>query len=393
VVIEVTLAVVLLAGAGVLIKSFWLTVQVDPGFDVVRLERFSLLPGRQSWETATEIDDYYAQLQDRIRALPGVEDVATVLAIPMVTTGYDLPVWRDAEPPVDGAPPPSTRWRPVSAGYFRTAGVRLLAGRRFEERDAAESEAVTVLNRAAVRRYYGANVSLNVALGDIIASVGYRARVIGVVEDVKMLGLRQPPPEAFYEPLPQANHRVHRFGFLHNRAMLVRSDLPPQTVEPSLRAAVADHDPLASVLGLEPMDRVVATSLAQSRSVMVLLAGFAMMALILGAIGVYGVMGYTVTERSREMGVRLALGAEVSSVIGMVMGIGLKMVGLGVLLGGLLGVGLTRLLSSELFEVEPTDPLSFAVAVITIVAVAAIAILVPARRAGRIDPAEVLRAE
>lgn len=393
VVAEVTLAVVLLAGAGVLIKSFWFTVQVDPGFDVAGTEQFNLLPGQQSWATSAEIDDYYAQLQDRLRALPGVDAVATVLAIPMVRTGYDLPVWRGADPPIDGTLPPSTRWRPVSADYFQTAGVRLLAGRRFDEQDTAESEAVAVLNRSAVRRYYGPDAPLDAALGDIIASVGYRARVVGVVEDVKMLGLRQPPPEAFYEPLPQANRRVHRFGFLHNRSMLVRTDLPPEIVEPSLRAAVAGHDPLASIMGLEPMGRVIAASLAQSRAVMVLLAGFALMALILGAIGVYGVMGYTVTERSREMGVRLALGAEVSSVVGTVMGTGLKLVGFGVLLGGLLGVGLAGLLASELFEVEPADPLSFAVAAITIFAVATIAVLVPARRAGRIDPVDVLRSE
>jgi ABC-type antimicrobial peptide transport system permease subunit len=216
--------------------------------------------------------------------------------------------------------------------------------------------------------------------------------VIGVVEDVRILGLREAAPRAAYRPYPQSSTALHRIG-VTSRSMIIRSPLPPERLDGPIRAAMTEFDPMANVLHLESMDQALTTSLTQPRVVMLLLVAFAAVALLLGAVGIYGVMGYTVGERTREMGIRLALGAPVRRVLSTVMVGGLRLIALGLLLGVGLAILLTRFLAGQLYEVSPTDPASLALAAAVLLLAAVVAIYLPARRAGRVDPVEVLRAE
>lgn len=395
VVCEVTLAFVLLAGAGVLVRSFWLTLQVDPGFDSRNLVVFTVLPGPDSWDTPGELDDYYERLREKLAALPGVDGSAILHAVPVADSGWVMATYPADDPPLDGNLAPLARWRPIGAEYLRTAGVGLLAGRGFATTDTAESEPVVIVNETLARAYLSDTEPLDRILGRsfrISFEGPVDLRVVGVVQDVKILGLRAGAPRAAYRPFPQSTPVLHRIG-VDQRSVMVRSPLPVESLDSMLRAAVADVDPLANVLDLEPMSRVVGESLARSRAIMLLLTGFAVMALVLGAIGIYGVMGHSVRERNREMGIRLALGAERLSLIATVMGSGLKLVFIGLGVGGACALALNRLLASELFEVGPADPMSLLAAGGTLLGAATLSIWLPARRAGRVDPVEALRAE
>jgi putative ABC transport system permease protein len=391
VVAEVTLAVVLLVGAGVLMRSFWNTVHQDPGFEAQGLYRFTVLPGAARWQTPEALEGYFQRLRAALEAVPGVEGVATVHAVPVVNGGWVMGTYPVESPPAEGEIPPLARWRPVSPEYFRLAAIDLLAGRPFSDLDTLEAEPVVILNRTAANFYFGQEDPLGQRM-----RIGFEGdqemRVVGVVEDVRILGLRESAPLAAYRPYPQASAALHRIQ-VHDRSMMVRSTLPPERLDGPLRAAVTAFDPLANVLHLESMEQALATSLRQPRVVMLLLAVFAAVALLLGAVGIYGVMGYTVGERTREMGIRLALGAPVVAVLGTVMAGGLRLIVLGLVLGSGLALLLTRFLASQLFEVSPTDPLSLGAAAAVLLTVALIAIYLPARRAGKVDPVEVLRAE
>lgn len=337
------------------------------------------------------MDAYYAALRERLAALPGVERAAELHAVPLVNTGWVMGTFPTDDPPEQGKPPYFSRWRPVGPEYLQTAGIDLIAGRGFTAADRAGSEPVAILNQTTARQFFGDEDPLG-RLVRITFEGEQSFRVVGVVRDVKILGLRKPAPLTIYRPYSQASARFQEMEWFQ-RTFLLHAPVPLESLAGAVRAAVREYDPMANLTHLEPMEEAVAASLAGHRVVMWIVAAFAGLALLLGAVGIYGVMDYAVGERKGEMGIRLALGAARRSVTGLVVADGLRLVALGLTLGAGLALVLTRYLGSQLFEVSARDPWTLAAVALVLTAAALLAAYLPARRAGRVDPMEVLRGE
>lgn len=380
---QVALALLLLVGAGLLLRSFRELSRFDLGFEEERLltVRIDLPPSRYPDRAA--ITSFLDRLEPRLRALPGVQSVGTTNTLPML--GRD----GDSDFQVEGRPMPrpgeeTVAWiRRVTPEYFRTMEINLLGGRHFTGADDDETADVVIINRTMAERLFpdqnavGQRVNLN--------DPPVWREIVGVVENVKNFGIRRPSPYAIYFPYTQASSRV---WFL-----VLRSATDPQTLIPSVRGAVAELDRGLAVSNAQPMAEIVSGSLAQDRFVAALLTGFAALALLLAAVGLYGVVSYGVSRRMREMGVRIAVGAEQRDIRRLVIGGSLALVAVGMGAGFVAAALLTRFMESLLFGVAAIDPATYLVvaAVLTLVAIAASA--VPARRAARVDPVKVLKTE
>jgi putative ABC transport system permease protein len=386
VVMEVALSLVLLTGAGLLIRSFIRLQNIDPGFraEGVLTARVSLPAAR--YPTGESGAAFFKSVLDKIQQLPGVESAAGISFLPltgpgMATSFYrtDLPVPPDGERPV-------TEVRPVTPNYFRTMGIPQLAGRDFTDADGADAPLVAVVSEGLVRRVFPGENPLGKRLQVSIGRAeGMDVEIVGIVGDVKFASLDAETRPAVYIPQPQLS-----IGLL---TYVIRTGMDPVSLTNSVASAVRSLDAELPLADVRTLEAVVDTTLARARTVSVLLTAFALIALVLAGVGVYGVMAYSVSQRTQEIGVRIALGATVQSVFRMVLGDALKLVALGVAAGLLSAALLTRLLASLLFETEPVDPVTFAITALVLMLVAAIASYVPARRGTRIAPTEALRAE
>jgi predicted permease len=385
---ELALAIMLLAGAGLLMRSFWNLLSVDPGFRTggvlkaeYQLPRSRYPADFATWPDFREQHAFVAAILERAEALPGVTAAAIAGNHPLdpgFTNSFVI-VGRESEAREPGWPELTVRR--VTPGYFSTVGLPLVRGRLLSAGDGTRSAPVMLLNDAAARRFFGERDPV----GAQIQIFGIPRTIVGVVASERTRGLSETPPLATYLPLSQAPS-VDGAGVL-----LVRTATDPVAVSPALRDIIRERDPALAVFGLEPLDRTVSRSVAERRFAMMLVGLFAALALALGAIGVHGVLSYDVTRRVREIGIRMALGAERDSVLRLIVGRALVLAAIGVAAGGLGAFLLTRTLSTLLFGVTPHDPLTFAAAagLLTIVALAAAAL--PAWRASRLDPAVALR--
>lgn len=388
---EMAMAVVLLAGAGVLVKSFWQTLKIDPGFEARGMIHLQVLPGAGEWESSEQLEQYYAGIRDDLRNLPGITAVSTVHAVPVVNTGWRSTIYRVGNAPSADDQPTLSNWRPVTPDYFATAGMTLVAGRPFDDGDVSGSEPVAIINQTAARTLFGDETPLGEQI--VFRMEGSRPfRIVGVVKDVRIGGLQQLAPLATYRPFRQAGGALLTFR-QQSRSIVLRSNLPTAQVSLMVRAAIRQIDPMANVVRVESMEETLSESLSEPRGVMILLVFFAATALLLGAVGIYGVMGYTVGERSRELSIRFALGASRGSVLSEVLLDGLKLSMTGLVAGGCLAVWLTRYLGSQLNGVSATDPIAFGFAGLLLLVVAMVAAYVPARRAATCDPMDAMRAE
>jgi predicted permease len=388
VVAELALAVVLLAGAGLLIKSFWLLQQVDAGFraaGVLKAE-YQLPPTRypvdfRVWPNFKEMHAFTDALLRRAASLPGVESSAIAGNHPLDPgfTNSFFVVGREAE--ARGWPEMSIRR--VTPGYFRTVGLTLLRGRLLRDSDTTTSPPVALVNEAAARRFFP-NAD---PIGAKIGFWGAARTVVGVVANEKFHGLAEAPPLGAYVPLAQAPS-ANGAGVL-----LARTAGDPAAAASSARAAIREIDSALAVFGVEPLDDTMARSTSERRFTMLVVSLFAAMALVLAAIGVHGVLSYSVAQRTREIGIRMALGARPARVLRLVAGEGIVLAIVGVALGLGGAWALTRLLANLLFGVRPGDPATFAAGATLLAATAAVAGYIPARRATRVDPAVALRAE
>jgi putative ABC transport system permease protein len=291
----------------------------------------------------------------------------------------DQPVPSDGERPV-------TEVRPVTPDYFRTMGVPHLAGRDFSDADTAGAPLVAIVSEGLVRRVFAGENPLGKRLQVAIGPAsGMDVEIVGVVGDVKFASLDAETRPAVYIPQPQLS-----IGLL---TFVVRTDLAPLALTNSVSAAVRSLDAEIPLADVRSMTDVVDATLARPRTVSVLITAFAIIALVLAAVGVYGVIAYSVSQRTQEIGVRMALGATVESVFRLVLGQALKLVLVGVAAGLFAAALLTRLLETLLFETEPLDPVTFAATALVLTLVATLASYVPARRGTRIAPTEALRAE
>jgi len=386
VVCELALAVMLLAGAGLLIRSLWRLQEVDPGFraaGVLKAE-FQLPATRYpqsfgNWPRWTEIHRFTADLRDRVAGLPGVED-ATVAGSHPLDAGFTSSisvVGREAE--ARSWPEPAIRQ--VDAHYFAALRVPLVRGRAFAASDDATASAVAIVNQAAVGRFFPAGA----ALGQRIRLWGAERTIVGVVADEHFHGLDQPTPPAVYLPLAQAP--------TSGGSLLVRTRLDPASLVPGVRGVARELDPGLPLFGVEQLTETLSHTLEQRRFTMLVLGAFAALALLLAAVGVHGVLSYTVAQRTRELGIRLALGAEPRSVEALVLGQGAGLIGAGLALGLGLALIITRFMQSLLYGVAAGDPATFVAVALALGAVALVACWLPARRAAKVDPIVALRSE
>jgi predicted permease len=382
VVVEVALAVVLVTGAALLIRSFWNLTRTDPGFDVtgVLKAEFQLSPVKYpSAPPLVAYNRFIGSLLERVGRLPGVEATGLAAHHPLDTgfTNSFLVVGREAE--AENWPEISTRF--VTPSYFRTLRVPLVRGRLLSESDTVASDRVVLVNQATADRYFEGREPL----GQQIGFWGRSWRVVGVVGNERFHGIPKAPPIAVYAPLAQA-----RFTTL---ALIVRTSADPIQMGPSVRSAIREIDPELAVFGLEPLRDTVANSLGEQRFMMLLLGLFGSLAAVLAAVGVHGVLTYLVAQRTREIGVRMALGATTGRVTHLVVGQGVRLVAIGLAAGFATAVALGRSLSGLLYGVTATDAATLLAVLVVIGLVAAVSIWLPARRAVRVNPLTALRHE
>jgi putative ABC transport system permease protein len=386
VVSEVALALMLLVGAGLLMRSLTSLRAVDPGFDAVNVLTASIGVPMARYSTPELRNQFFDRVRQGVAALPGVERAAWVDSVPLQggSTQYVEP---EGHPPVQDSELPTVAVRLPSPGYFATARIPIVAGRDFTEADSYGAPGVLVVSRRTAERFWPGQNPIGKRITLKMMSPEPR-EVVGVVGEVKIGALDAGAADsetAIYAPAAQ-------FAF-NGATLVVRTTVPPESVSQPVVSVVRAIDPEQPVLDIQPLTRVVEESLGQRPTAMRLLMAFAALALLLASVGIYSVLAYTVRQRVREIGIRLALGAPATGVVRLVLLDGLKPTLAGVVLGLALAAALVRVLTALLFGVSPYDPGTFTAVAVLVLAVGTVATLIPAYRATRVDPIVTLRAE
>jgi putative ABC transport system permease protein len=387
IVAEIALSLVLLAGAGLLIRSFTALQRVDTGMRVNGVLTARVTLSGQRYDTERAMGDFFTDVVSRIRAIPGVERASAVSFLPMAGLGIGTSFHRLDRP----APAPGqsfgTDVKPVAPDFFRTMGIRQLAGRDFAASDTLDSPRVAIVSDALVRQQFTGEdpigKRLNVSIGR--AEGGMNVEIVGVVSDIKMVTLAGSIQPAVYIP-----HTQLPIGLM---TLVVRTSLDPISLAPSVGAVVRAVDSSLPIADVATMEEVVDATLARPRIVSTLLTVFALVALVLAGVGVYGVMAFSVAQRTQEIGVRMALGATSQSVFRLILGSALRLVGIGVFIGVIAAAWLTRFLTTMLFQTERFDVMTFASTAAVLTVVATFASYLPARRGMKVAPVNALRAE
>jgi putative ABC transport system permease protein len=398
VVAELALASVMLIGAGLLMNSFLKLRAVDPGFSPRNALTMMVSLAGASQYVGPGRETFYRQLTDRLAALPGVESVSAINHLPLAGDWWGTSLAIEGRPP----PPPGQEvigiFRVSRPGYFQTMGIPLRSGRDFTERDTPDASGVAIINETLARRQWPSEdpIGKRVTLDDPRdnSRTPQWFTVVGVVKDVKQNSWTDAPWNEIYLPFQQNRHFYSgTAGHLTSMTLVIRTTVEPKSLAIAAQETVRSLDrnlPVSSVVTLE---QVIADTLWQPRFNLQLIGIFAALAMSLAAIGLYGVMSYSVAQRTREVGLRMALGARRRDVLKLVVGQGMKLALAGVALGLLAAVALTRLMEKLLFEVSATDISTFAVIALLLTIVALLACWIPARRATKVDPMVALRCE
>jgi putative ABC transport system permease protein len=391
---QISLALVLLVGATLLIVSVQRLSAVDPGFRPRGVATFQLgLAGARYPDAAAQLA-FVQRVIDRLEAIPGVEHGGAVFYLPLGSGDIDGDITIEGDPQSPPGQEKMAGYRLVGGDYVHAAGLSLISGRPLTPDDRAGSTPVAVVNETFVRRYLGGRkpIGTRVTFGTPDSAAVWR-EIVGIVGDVRHRGLSTDPSPEIYVPILQLAPDFWSIFTPTPLSFLVRSNLPLTSLAPEIRRAVREVDPEQPVAQLREAESLLTDATARQRFSMVLLALFGGLALTLAAIGVYGVMAYGVSQRTRELGIRLALGARPGSVRKLVLGQGLGMALIGIGLGLLAAVALGRLLTSLLYGISPADPWVLATGALVLGAVSLLASLVPAIRATRVDPINALRSE
>ena len=391
VVAELAVALVLLAGAGLLIRSFVLMQRVDPGFSTSRVLTFQVRMEGPAYAAGPARIAFVNGVVERLGTLPGVVDAAASSNPPIAGRGTGAWFNLLARPWPQGTTPPAVPYRVVTPDYFKTMQIALVRGRLLTGMDGLDGTPSVVISESVVRRFWrsesdGQPIGAEIYLGAPDNRLFDRATIVGIVRDVKLAGLGNPLTDAVYG----LNTLM---PWWRNFTFTIRTAGDPTALAPSARQIVREADPMLAITSLQAMTDIMRTSIAPARASMLLLALFAGIAVIMAAVGVFGVMSYAVNLRSREMGIRLALGAQPADVKRLVVAEGMKHALIGVVIGLAGAAWVTRTMTSMLFGVAPGDPVTLAAGAALLLTTAAIACYLPARRATRVDPLIVLRTE
>jgi predicted permease len=384
---EAALAMVLLLGAGLLTQSFLHVIQVDPGFNPHHVLTFQLdsPPGEQDSRTPA----FFRQVVARISTVPGAGSASAVASLPLTGDSIGTSIEIEGQPTPMGSRP-STAFNVVEPNYFHTLGIALVAGRDFTKYDDSKSTLVVIINRTLAQEFFpnqdpiGKHIRPGIGIGNG-ASESPMREIVGVISDVKQNGLSADAAPEVYAPLAQSP--------MDGMFIVVRATNDPTSIAGSVRRQLASFDKNAPVYHVETLDQHLVQSVATPRFITLLLSGFSGLALMLACLGIYGVISYIVVQRTHEIGIRMALGAKRGDVLRMIIAEGLRPALAGVAVGILCALKLTHILSSLLYDVKPTDPLTFAAVSLILVGVALLACYIPARRAAKADPMLSLRYE
>jgi predicted permease len=386
---QVAIGLVLLAGAGLMLRSLVRLLGVDPGFQSQRVVTIRIpIPGQYGPGEARQVERY-RRIVEQARALPGVEGAALLTILPLgpVQANITFGIAQRPVPPDRFDELPRAQLRTVSADYFRVMGIPVLRGRPFQDSDGRKAPGVVLVNEELARRYWPGEDPVGKRLQTEIGDKGAWLTVVGVVGNVKHASLRDRPDPELYRPYLQY------LGFPQWAMLAVRTAGDPLALAATLRREIRRLEPDQPIGEIKTMAQFVRDSLGRPRFYAVLLGIFAGLALLVAATGLFGVMSYAVSRRTQEIGVRMALGARPSDVLGMVMASAGHLLAVGLALGLAGTWGATRLLQGLLFEVTPTDPLALGGAVLVLALTALAATALPARRAARVDPMVALRHE
>ena len=394
VVAEVALAVVLLAGAGLMMRSLWKLQAIDLGIRPANVlaMRISFPEPRAAANDPTgpsrTIAQFYRELAEHVQALPGVRSVGAVGDLPIGDGNSMWSIQIDGRPIVPVGEAPSAMPQQVTPGYFRTLGIQILRGREFTADDGEDAPLVALVNETMAKQLWPGKDAIGGTIKMLNQTAPW-ATIVGIVKDVRSAGYQADIPPTMYFPHAQTGRSAYYTPAAMN--LVVKTDGDPLTIAGPVREIVRRLSPATPVSQMRTMESVVAASVANRRFSTTLLAGFAALALVLAGIGIYGVIAYDVSQRTYEIGLRMALGARRGQVAGMMVGRGIRMVALGLALGAAGSVAVTGLLRSLLVDVSRTDPVTFAGVIIVLGIVAIAAAWLPARRASAVDPMVALR--
>lgn len=382
---EIAVSFVLLMGAGLLINSFMHLRNLHPGFRANHLLTMKIPLSEVKYPDKERRSPFYAEVLRRVQALPGVQSAAVAGNLPLTYDGDSMPIGIEGrtDPPPDQRP--DVILRVVGPGYFSTMGIPLVRGRDFSEQDKADSARVVIVSEKTARHFWpGENpIGKRLKPGSTSRNIPW-IEIIGVVKDVRQNDFVSEPKMQMYMPYQQLN------SFAPN-ALVVRTNVEPLSLAAAVRNAIWAVDKDQPVSNLRSMDEIVSEAVARQRFSMLLLGIFAALAMVLAAVGIYGVMSYSIAQRTREIGLRIALGAQKSDVLKMILRQGLRFVAAGLAIGLAASFVLTRVMASLLFGISATDPATFVAISLVLIAVALLASYIPAVRAMKIDPMLALR--
>ncbi len=386
IVLEVALALVLLTGAGLMIRSFARLSDVDPGFrkDEVVSVMLALPASRNLGGGFENNRQFFTELVERVKAIPGVESAGAVTSLPMSRLGIDFEmsfsvVGLEAESPTER---PRADYRGVIPEYLSAMGIPLIEGRLFDDHDGQEGRGVTLINRAVAERYFPDRNPIGQVLRMPMAG---DLEIIGIVGDIRHGGLQSEVRPEVYVPFRQL-----ALGEMH---IVVHSTEDPARIAAAVSEQIAAMDPELAPTEVATISDLLYESIAQQRFNTALLAGLAICAAVLAAVGIYGVVAYSVVQRSGEIGIRMALGADAASTVRLIVRQAMTVVAIGVVIGMVGAVGMARLIEGLLYGMEGSDPVTYVTVAIVVIAIGTLAAAIPARRATRIDPVDALRQE
>jgi putative ABC transport system permease protein len=385
--------VMLVACAGLLLRSFWALRQVEPGFDQERVLTMDLTLPDAGYAKGGQVARFYRQLLERLRGLPGVEAAAATSSLPMRGGRSNWDVNVEGRPTPPGEASPSPYYHAVTPDYFRALGIRVLRGRDFLPEDDGARLEVAMVNESAARMLWPGEDPL----GKRFRFAGREANpfpwvtVVGVVADTRSTSLQEGPRPEYYMlhgPLAESQDIAHRF-----MTVVLRTRMPPMALAGPARGVVRELDAGLAVANVRTLEQVTLRTASRTRFTALLLAMFGAAGLALAAVGIYGVLAFAVAQRTREMGIRMALGASRGSVLRLVVGQGLRLTAFGMVLGVAASLAVGHLLRGLLFGISASDPLTFLGVVGVLGSVALLASYLPARRATAVEPVTALRSE